>query len=83
MSKETVAALILLVYYALVVSFGFLCTGPRRAFYISVILGLSVCALMVLMGIYLEMAGLLHTLPFTPIAWIISRTRRLNSKRQP
>lgn len=67
---------IVLTYYALAICLGVWCRRPRLAFYIALVAGLAVCVILFRLKVYLEMGGLLHTLPFAWITWWIAHRRR-------
>lgn len=75
MSKSNISNLIFGVFYVASVCVGFVCPKPKLALYLAVCLGLVACAALFCLKIYVEMAGLFHTLPFALVAWFISRYR--------
>ncbi|HQK02573.1 MAG TPA: hypothetical protein PLP12_19130 [Verrucomicrobiota bacterium] len=76
MSKSNIGDLIIGIFYFVSVCIGFVCSKPKLAFYLSVCLALGACAALFYLKIYVEMAGLFHTLPFAIIPWFISRYRQ-------
>jgi len=76
MSKEITSDLILVSYWIFVILFGFFCLKPKLVFYVSILLGLAVCALLFELRIYIELGFLAHTIPFAFVGWWISRKRK-------
>lgn len=71
---------IILGYYIVVVLLGILIPKPKLTFYVAIILGVATCALLFQLRIYIEMGGLLHTLPFAFVGWLIARWRQKRGK---
>lgn len=74
---------IILGFYIIVAALGWFCTKPKFTFYMAIVLGVATCALLFQLHIYIEMGGLLHTLPFAFVGWLISRWRQKQKLLKP
>ena len=67
---------IIAAFYVVSLAIGLLCSKPKLAFYLTVALSFATCALLFHLNIPLEMGGIVHTLPFAVVTWVISNLRR-------
>jgi len=81
MEKIDTGFVILLVYYG-VCLFGCMVPKPRLVLYVLVACGLIACWVLFQLKIYVEMGGLLHTLPWAFVASWISKHMHAK-KRKP
>jgi hypothetical protein len=66
--------IILLAYYGICLLLGCLVPKPKLVFYVLAACGLLVCWVLFQLRIYVEMGGILHTLPWAFVAsWISQR----------
>jgi hypothetical protein len=66
---------IIAAFYVASIAIGLLCSKPKLAFYLTVALSFATCALLFHLNIPLEMGGIVHTLPFAVVTWMISKLR--------
>jgi hypothetical protein len=66
---------IIAAFYLVSIAIGLLCSKPKLAFYVTVALSFATCALLFHLNIPLEMGGIVHTLPFAVVTWMISKLR--------
>ena len=76
MTQASIGNITVLTFYMVFVGIGFLCSKPKVAFYSSVGAALVACVVLFKMKVYLEMGGLLHTVPFAIVPFLICRFRK-------